>query len=212
MKVRILLSFMIIALTLSCEENEAIDVNLTSFEQITERFPFDNLQPAEGSEYWELNHHMDDKTETIASMGTLCAGSENPDECADAFQLITSGYGFGEGCLPGTCFFYVKLQQAGEILLLKNKSEVRNFLGEINSKSDAILLAVAEGYGFSTEKKEAGAIREKGSSAYQLLVTKLVKSCSPIQTNRYLLEISRDGTLIIKQEEERYAYIKNGCP
>lgn len=196
----------------SCGNNDddSINVNLDEFEPIPEPYPYNNLTTENEVDYLELIYAQDFESETVVfSLGSKCQNSTNPIECNNQFDaLVNDVGGFDTGCLPAYCFHYIKYQTANEVGIISNTNALRTFLGNIDSKSDAILLAVSENYNFSTENIETGAIKET-ANGYQLLMTKMVKFCSPIQTNRFLLEITTDGTIIVLDEEEHSS--SNGC-
>lgn len=212
MKTQILLLILISALVFSCEEkDEPFKVNLDTFEAVTEEYPFSGLAPGTNPDYWEVDHVIHGNVVVAQSSGVKCDGAADQEACLDEFESVDKGYyGFGGSCPPGNCFMIIKYQMDGETFVVREFSELKQFLGQIDSKSDAILLLLAEGCQFSSTSKEAGAIRET-ESGYQTLVTLRISDCMPIQHNRYLLNVGRDGSIKVLEKEERYYYHKDAC-
>ena len=184
-------------------DDDGINVNLTEFEPIPEPYPYTNLVTDNAVDYLELVYSDNFESEDILfNLGVKCENSTDQNDCIAQFDAMESETGgFATGCLPDYCFHYIKYQIGDNIAMVTNTSELKTFLGDIDSKSDAILLAISKNYRFSTEEKEIGAIREM-TSGYHLLMTKRVSDCSPIQTNRFHLEVTTDGTINILGEEE----------
>ncbi|MDT0677401.1 hypothetical protein [Autumnicola musiva] len=84
-----------------------------------------------------------------------------------------------------------------------------DFLGKIDSKSDAILWAYGHEYYFQLNEISNGGIK-KVEDGYELILLKTVMFCTPVQTNRFHLRISTDGKITIL-EEEVYEKDENAC-
>ena len=201
-------SIFLVLISSACKDDDSkISVNLDEFEQITQPYPYTDVSTEEAIDYWELLSSS--IPDPLFSAGTKCANSSNEGQCIYDFNAtISENIGFGINCPLDYCFKYIRYQSKDEISLVTSTDDLIEFLGEINTKSDAILLATAYSYYFSTTKKEIGAIKEV-KDGYEILTTQLVKFCSPIQTNRFLLKVSRNGKIeILKQE--MYS-TSNGC-
>lgn len=201
-------SIFLVLISSACKDDDSkISVNLDEFEQITQEYPYSSVSTKESIDYWELISSS--IPDALFSAGTKCANSSNEGECIYDFNAtISENAGFNIGCPPGFCFMYIRYQNKDHIALVTTRDGVKEFLGEIDTKSDAILLTIANDYHFSTTKKEIGAIKET-KDGYEILVTKLVKFCTPIQTDRFLLKVSRNGVVkILKQEVYSTS---NGC-
>ena len=104
-------------------------------------------------------------------------------------------------CLPSYCFKYIASISGDQIETWQTVDELKTFLGSIDSPEKAILLAAANEYSWNNQAgKETGAIRAV-ADGYELIVTKLVETCDPVQTDRYLLHISSSGEITIKHSE-----------
>jgi hypothetical protein len=199
----------LVLISSACKDDDSkISVNLDEFEQITEEYPYTNVSTKQAIDYWELVSSLSSE-EALFSAGTKCVNSSSEAACIYNFNAaISENTGFSTGCLPSYCFKYIRYQSKDEISLVTNADDLIKFLGEIDTKSDAILLTSAYNYYFYTTKKEAGAIKEV-KDGYEILTTQLVKFCSPIQTNRFLLKVSRNGKIKILKEEIYSS--SNGC-
>ncbi|HEY8936675.1 MAG TPA: hypothetical protein VIM65_15710 [Cyclobacteriaceae bacterium] len=196
----------LVLISSACDDNDLF-VNLDEFEQITEQYPYTDVSTKEAVDYWELVSSL--TPEALFSKGTKCANASNEAECIYNFNAtVSENPGFSISCPPSECFKYIRYQSKDEISLVTSVDDLIKFLGEIDTKSDAILLTSAYNYYFYTNKKEAGAIREV-KDGYEILTTQLVKFCAPIQTDRFLLKVSRNGEIKILKEE-KYS-VSNGC-
>ncbi len=185
-------------------------VDLSQFDEITEQYPYEEIKPTIPVNYFELLISYGSDDEVLFSSGSKCSDASNPTDCEVQFDSLKSpSEGFSSGCLPNYCYKYLKYQRGNEINVLTNTDELKTFFGEIDSKSEAIMLVVAANYNFSTQDKETGAIKVS-DAGYELLVTKLVKDCNPVQTNRYHLEITKAGEINILTEEE-YSVSEGAC-
>jgi len=205
---RLTLLILLSVVIVSCDDDDKrrIQVDLNSFEAIQDEYPYEAVMAANDPEYWELNYV---NTEAVFSSGTLCTDVEDSDQCISDFEAMSSTTGFGAGCPPSYCYYFIRSQKGGSTSIASTPAAVRLFLGEIDSQADAILLAISEGYVFSTTQKEIGAVKQT-ATGYQVLMTKLVSACSPVQVNRFLLNIRYDGTVEIL-DEEIYSLDKNMC-
>ncbi|HTJ52662.1 MAG TPA: hypothetical protein VL443_24570 [Cyclobacteriaceae bacterium] len=205
----ILPSVFLVLISPACKDDDSkISVNLDEFEQITQPYPYAGVSTKEAVDYWELLSSS--ILDPLFSAGTKCANSSNEAQCIYEFNAtISENTGFSINFCPlDYCFKYIRYQSKDEISLVTSVDDLIEFLGEIDTKSDAILLTTAYNYYFSTTKKEEGAIKEV-KDGYEILTTQLVKFCAPIQTNRFLLKVSRNGKIeILKQEVYSTS---NGC-
>lgn len=210
---RQLSSIFICLLFFSCKKEDPskkIDVNLSDFEAIEKKYPFEDIKPKEKVSYWELVNTFSHsrKAEILFKHGTKCELFQDKQACNAKFDSTFSDIGFDRACLPSSCFKFIRYQTGQEIKTATNKTEVINYLGNIDTKSEAILIAMVNGFYYIPKEKKTGAIR-KINGGYKLLVVKTVSDCSPIQTDRFLIEIKVDGTLkVISQEVES---ISKGC-
>ncbi len=83
--------------------------------------------------------------------------------------------------------------RGGTIETWNTAQQVRSFFGPIDTREEAIILALAEGYSWGSEKERA-AVRESGAG-WELIVIRMIQFCDPVQTDRYLLRVLPDGTL-----------------
>lgn len=195
----------------SCSKDDKIEVKLSEFELISEVYNYEDISVDASYDYWELLYASDVQTEEILySAGSKCQNAADQEDCMLRMDEINIGWGgFAQGCLPGFCALYIKYQSLDQVGTVSTIPELEDFLGEIDTAADAILLARAHNYWYSDEDLEVGGIKTT-SAGYELLVTKLVKTCSPIQENRYLLEVRKDGSVKVLQEEV-WSVMNGGC-
>ena len=102
--------------------------------------------------------------------------------------------------MPSYCFYYIKYQTQEESYVATSKEDVLNFLGEIDTPGEALLVARANDYYWSVNNKNNGAIKEV-QDGFELIVMQTVSYCLPFQTNRFHLKVDRQGNITIVSEE-----------
>ncbi|MEO2072001.1 MAG: hypothetical protein ABGW99_11770 [Zunongwangia sp.] len=201
--------FFLVILLFSCSgDDEGLRVNFNDFEAIPEAYPFSDIQPETPIAYFEYIQSMpdyedpDDQNSIIYRNNVLFSFGETCSDvsCKTAFNELQAEEGFNYSCLPGYCFSYIKYQRQKDNFLVTSKEDVLNFLGEINTPGEALLVARANGYYWAVDEKNNGAIKEV-QDGFELIVVKTVSYCLPFQTNRFHLKVDRQGNITIVSEE-----------
>src|SRR5690606_23614078 len=145
----------------------------------------DDVMLAEPATYWELRRTSPDSTEhtVVLSAGEKCAEAADPDACGMELEELTSEDGFGPGCPPGDCHYYVVVNRGDTNETITSSEDLETFLGEIDTLTEAALMAFSEEYTWDADEPAAGGIRET-EEGYELMVLELVQDCDPIQTDR----------------------------
>lgn len=202
----------------ACPEPEALwfDVNLPEFQTIPARTELDlsAITPAEPATYLELRFAgLGDDYEVVASTGSLCAGAQDQAACEAEFRALSSDTGFGIGCLPGYCFHYLAVNRvdgdAVTNMVIDQSSELIELLGTIDTEIEAVLVAFAGGYSWSSSDPSAAGVRLV-DDGYELLVTDLVSDCLPVQTDRFLLFVSISGEIEVRRQQP-YSVLCGAC-
>jgi hypothetical protein len=169
------------------------------FEAIPESSFYDNIIPEAPVDYFEIVTYLDEIIFSF-SQGELCADAEDMANCINEFDNLIAEDGFVISCLPAGCYTFIRQQTDGINQLITTDEELLEFLGSIDSKGDALLLALANDYYWSINDIENGAIKN-ACSGYELIVSKIVSSCAPLQINRFRLRITPSGQIIILDQE-----------
>lgn len=184
----------------SCEK-EFVDFD--SFEPVLENDLYEYLNPDINYDYFEIRYSLcgDMDYESLFSKGNKCLNSTDVNKCIlDLDTLITESGGFHIECRPACCGYYIISQVSNSNQIFETPDGVKLFLGNIDSNSDALFLAFSQGYNFKNNSKEVSAIKES-ENGYQMISTKIVNYCNPVQIDRFLLEINQNGNIkILKQE------------
>lgn len=193
--------FAVVLLTaMSCDQFPT--VNLDDFQTIPllENLNFDQVRPAVAYDYWELRFAFggEDTFSVIGNSGVTNL-TQIPNHIMQAFAGTRSTSGFDVECLPGYCFKYIASIRGSQIDLWNTAEDLVAFLGLIDSSADAILLATADGYSWEGII-EGGAMR-KIPDGYQFIAQRLVDDCDPVQTDRFLFNISATGSITILGSE-----------
>ena len=204
-----LLFLALVLLLIGCSsDDEGIEVNFNDFEAISDAYPYSDIQTNEEITYFEYIQSIPDledpadptslvyRNNVLFSFGEICS---DPD-CLTTFNNLQADAGFIGGCLPSYCFYYIKYQTQEENLIVASKEDLLNFLGEIDSPDEALLVARANAYYWAVNDKNSGAVKET-QDGFELIVMQTVSYCLPFQTNRFHLKVDREGNVTIVSEE-----------
>ena len=199
----------LVILLFSCSgDDEGLRANFNDFEAISAAYPFSDIQADDPITYFEYIQSMPDyedpgdptslvyRNNVHYSFGEICADAD----CRTAFYNLQADAGFITGCLPSYCFYYIKYQTQEESHVATSKEDVLDFLGEIDTPGEALLVARANDYYWSVNNKNNGAIKEI-QDGFELIVMETVSYCLPFQTNRFHLKVDRQGNITIVSEE-----------
>ena len=188
------------------------DIDLSLYRQY--EVNWDNLKPSEEIDYWELRPISDHSA--ILKAGDKCKNATNRETCIAEFDALRTDSGFGEICyLRFSCIRYVVTNQGGNNRLWDTLEELKSFLGTIDSKEEAILLAEGDGFFISCAISGhpscfPGGIREIDGE-YEMIVQKQISFCGPHQMNRYLIRIDTSTGLRVLREQISHRNDKTTC-
>ena len=181
---------------------ESLDLNEFEKLEAVENLNFDSVTASESVTYWEIREdglHPEDEAKVLSASGQLCNNASDEEACKEEFDGLRPGTGFGWHAHPVDLYFYLAVNEGTENSSVVDHAGVGQFLGEIESKEEAALLALSHDY-FWFNGKESGAVREV-DDGFELIVLKTISLCMPIQSNRVLLKIHQDGTQTVVHEE-----------
>jgi hypothetical protein len=171
-------------------------VDFSTFDQLPALNHLDvaTAEPAPSIEYWELRNALPPADYQVVLSGGSVPRHDLGEEVLATLDSVRVFDGFAPSCLPGGCYHYfATVDSAGEVLTWTTAESVRTLFAPIGSFSEAALIARAEGFEWSLPI-ETGAVRFV-SESWQLVVTKLVRGCDPVQVDRFLLDVNRDGVI-----------------
>lgn len=189
----------------SCDSS--LEVDFADYDPLPalDELDYSRVEPAEALDYWEYRfafQGLGPPDSVIGFGGTRTKESLSSDLRA-SFDSTRAEDGFGVRCLPGHCYKYIVAVQDNQLLIWATADELVDFLGVIGSREEAIMLVDGHRYFWSPVDKLEGAIRDI-EGGFEFVVMKTVEFCAPVQTNRYLLRVSRTGVISELQEEIRY--------
>jgi len=180
------------------------DIDLSLYEvvpswvdPVLEARNWENVQLAKPTDYWELRGPFG----IVTKAGNKCKTAKNQEGCITEFDALNSYRGFVNRCIQISCVVYIVSNHGDSNIISNTLDGLKELLGTIDSKEEAILLATGYDFYGLGDNKEAGAIRESDGE-YEMIVLKLARS--PIQTNRYLIRIKPSGRLNILREQIYY--------
>lgn len=193
------------------------DVELTAFTPLVELEALDvvdDVMLAEAATYWELRRTSPGGTiySVELSAGDKCADAADADVCRQEFDDLTADTGFGPSCLPGACYQYIAVNRGDTHQVITTQEELVTFLGNIDTPTEAALIAYAHSYGWDASSEPAGAAGGVRAVAdgYELLVTELTQDCDPIVTDRVQLTVSAAGEATVARRQI-YSVLCGAC-
>ena len=180
-----LLFVVILTVLFSCEKEDRL------FEPISKGSITESLQPGNDVDYFEIRryHCWDTASYSIFY-------SEGSLPVFDTIYQINQGEHFITGDI---CQFYNILFSTGDdYQFLTTYESIVNFLGPIDSKSEALFIAHLNGYFFVYNDVSFGIV-DLGDKI-RLHACKLVSTCSPVQSDRFLLDIDQSGNIKILRQ------------
>lgn len=147
------------------------------------------FEPSEQYDYWAL----------------LCSGVPTPESVDVLYQsnnkfdatklkpLHDCFFGAGFSC------YYIVTIKSGNINFITTKEMFLDFLGEINSKSEALLITYMDEFGIDTHDPRGGSYKST-DKGYEFL---LMKNAIPFQLifRQYWVQVDRNGNVISKEGE-----------
>ncbi len=196
--------------TASCSSD---DFDTDGFLAISEPMVYATVQPGEDFDYYEFRQGFCGSPveyTALFSSGAPCGEAPDPTGCMEQLAQTTPAQsGYDIGCLPACCDDYAVTENDGDIGLVDTVDDLRDFLGPVDSISDALILVDANGYYFAYDDVARSAIRGEGDG-YRVIALRLVSYCAPVTVNKYLLHVSRDGTIRVLGETED-SRAENAC-
>ncbi|MEL7146929.1 MAG: hypothetical protein AAFO69_11210 [Bacteroidota bacterium] len=208
------LYILLLAATLtSCLDEDIVSPtwNDASFEPIQSLQPFEDAIPAYDFDYWELVWHKPQGDEVHFRSGVICKDAEDPMDCAQQFYRIRQlGTEFPKENESGANhYYYLRSNEQGYNKYWYDREDLSAFLGAIDSKGDALLIAAANGYHFEKGQRSASGIKQEGNT-YRIIALKTVSICAPFQVNKVLLEVDQNANLNVL-DEAVYLHEEKSC-
>ncbi|WNG38739.1 ferritin-like domain-containing protein [Archangium violaceum] len=142
------------------------------------------------------------------SSGSACATASNRAACESALSALTSEQGFRASCTEVCTEFYLATTRGDEVKALTTLEALKSFLGTIDTKQEAALLAFAEGYNLSCDNLQRGAVRANADGSFSVVGTKGFACGANTEVTRFVLEVSASGEV----REERSDVVERGNP
>ena len=205
------LVFCMTAGLLSCNSD---DISSDGFDPITESMLYGSISPEAAANYFEIRLGFcpgNEDYSILHAAGTACEQVSDPEICqANLEQQGPDGFGYNLGCLPGCCTTYIITENQGEFTSYDSREELLVFLGQIDSRSDALLWVQSDQFFFPYNDVDAAGIRDMPDGSYRIIALQTVAFCAPIITEQVLLEVSPDGS-IRELERREYSRLENAC-
>tara|TARA_R110002096_G_scaffold16898_5_gene57825 strand:- start:26229 stop:26912 length:684 start_codon:yes stop_codon:yes gene_type:complete len=204
------LSLVLVLGALGCEGHEdesegdtfpsEIDLELFAQPVSFNDLELQGLLPASPAAYIELRKQGLSSSEftIVTSSGEKCGDDADQQACEasfDAMPVASEGFYYVEH--PDDKFHYLAATQAGASSTVTSAAEMKQFLGTIDNRAEALLLAAAQGYNWNASELSEGAVRET-ANGFELIVTQT--NLCPIVTTGFLISVSTGGeTAILNQ-------------
>ncbi len=189
---------------LGCNGSFLDDLDLDQFTAAPAFSAFDlsRVVPTEPLDYVELRQaSYATHTNVLASYGNKCGEASDLTTCSTEFDGLDSTDGFGR-CVDHDCRKFYVINRGDTNFVADRRDRLLSFFGAIDAPEEALTMASEAGYRWNASNKEDGAYLA-GSDGYQLIVIKTTNSCNPVETWRYLLQVTPAGEVSELEAEER---------
>lgn len=198
---------------ISCNSDDSFKTS--EFTAINEAILFGSITPeipVNAMEFRLADCQSGETFGTTYSEGIPCENAPDPQGCQDSFDTyrIAEGAGYGLSCLPACCVNYLIVERSGDIQTYESRESLLEFLGPIDSVSDALIWIASDGLYYSYNDVEASGFREMPDGSYRIIALETVAYCAPIITEQVLLEVAMDGT-IEELARREYDRDENAC-
>ncbi|TDP01686.1 hypothetical protein [Flavobacterium sp. 245] len=127
----------------------------------------DKIEPNEKYQYWEFVFSnpglQSGKDKVLRNVGDSLIKSR--------YKIINPKKGFFNECMPSWCYSYIAYVKNGKVNYVTDEQGLKNFIGNINSLEEAILIAKLNDLWFDSEEIKAGAYK-KTKNGYELYLMK----------------------------------------
>ena len=193
---------MILASYFSCSEKDTID-----FEPFGVKIDSLDIKPSNDYEYFELRIGPESKKVILSkSNGTINKNIQR--KISTEFDNIIVKNGFSK--FPHLIgFHYLISKNKEDVKVYKTSNELREFFGEIDTKTEAEIYVMSLGFPPSINDTTRTGVKMI-NDRFIVRASRMDSLCNPIITNRYTFEIDKRGikdTLEIKTID----YDKKGC-
>lgn len=193
MKLKLILACAALLLT-SCDYLTDIDASgMQSMPDFAD-LDFSRVQPSQSFEYWEVRFSWGQGSPRDSVLGS--GGTRTRTQLDTAMLRVVDATrpptGFAQGCLPAHCYMYVVGVSDG-VKLYSTVDALREFLAPIQTLEEAMLMLRAHGFYWHPQDGATG--MRTAADTWEFAVLELVRDCAPVQTDRVLIRVRRDGTL-----------------
>jgi hypothetical protein len=145
------------------------------------------------------------------SMGTPCGNAADPAACQAAIERAAStAGGFRmDQCVQICSEYFLIVNRSDQVEVITSADGMRALLAEIDTPVEAAMIArMAEYYVACGDVKRGGV--KPSADGYEVIATRLTADCDPVESTRYRLAVSRDGSLR-ELESEIYESTSGAC-
>lgn len=198
--------------TAGCEVSTGLDLDPDAYDRIPllQDLDWTEVEPAAEWDYWEVRAAGIPTPPIVLGSGGRLSRAELGADVREELDETLPPSGFSAGCLPAYCYRYIVTVEDGAIGTIRSAAGVRDFLGAIRTREEAILLLSARDYlWWDGEEDENTGVRAV-SDGWDLVVLELVRTCTPVQTDRVRFRVHDDGD-ITERAREVWERHENAC-
>lgn len=171
---------------------------------------FSRIQPAQSFEYWEVRFSWGagSPRDSVLGSGGTRTRAQIDTATLRVLDSTRPPTGFAQGCLPAHCYMYVVGISNG-VKLYSTVDALRQFLAPIQTREEAMLMLRARGFYWDPRNGGVTGMRAVGDE-WEFAVLELVRDCAPVQTDRVLVRVRRDGA-VDERDREVWEKSPNAC-
>ncbi len=174
-----------------------------------EQLDYSGITPAQDHRYWELRESWGDgELGRVLGFGGQVARGALDSASLAALNNTRPPSGFAPSCLPGYCYKYIVAIDDGTAQVYATAARLLEFLGPVESIEEAALIAHSRNLYWSGNDPATGFMEVSGG--WEIVGLQLVRDCLPVQTDRVLILVRRDGT-VRELGREVHSKLENAC-
>jgi len=157
-----------------------------------EALDFGGVETAGEWDYWELRWMLPPDGDSIVGSAGRLTRTQLPPRVQDELDPLSPDTGFAQGCRPVHCFKFLAAVSGLEVDVRTTRQGLRDFLGEVQSLTEAVLLLDAHQFFWDDGQVTGWRGTPQG---WEFVVLETVTFCAPIQTDRVRLLVDASGEL-----------------
>lgn len=199
LKFILILSYLILS---SCSEKfEKLSEKKSDTDELLKQ-----IQTEKNIKYWQLEHFPNFKDRNKDFEILYSEGIITEKEKTTILKNERNRYGFFSGCQPSFCTYQITYLENNNWKTVKSEKELKNFIGDINNKSEAFLIGLINGYSIDFNSEKGNGFMQL-KNGFKIRMMKY-ESC-PESKESFTFIVNKDGRITNLKSNGFYLKSKN---